>query len=112
MMTSRFFGNSPARPLTIDWDSYTDGDAEFKKELVDLMIDNLQEMQQTLTIILNNNDAPLFQKVCHKIKTTIHMLDDKELSETVEQLKIIITDPTRIASLDRMCAEIIESLRK
>lgn len=112
MITSKIFGTSSQRPLFINFEAYTDGDDEFKKELIDLIIDNLRELQQTMKIACQTNDGPLFHTVCHKIKATIHMLEDAELSENVEQLKIMVTDASRIASVDKICEGIIDSLRK
>lgn len=112
MAPSEIFEGSDTRPLFVDFNAYTDGDDEFKKELVDLMIDDLRELQQTLHLAAENNDIPLFQKVCHKIKTTLHMLDDPEFSGMLEELKTNLTDASRVALLDRFCAAIIESLRK
>lgn len=112
MMTSRIFGSPAGRPLFIDFNAYTDGDDEFKKELIDLMIENLQELQQTSKLAAQNNDGPLFHRVCHKIKATTEMLSDAEFSETIEQLKVIVTDASRIAHLDKICGGIIDSLRK
>jgi hypothetical protein len=105
-------GSIPIRPLFIDFNVYTDGDEEFKKELIDSMIDNLEELQQALHLASQNNDAPLFSKVCHKIKATLHMLEDKELLDSVEKLKVSITDSVQVALLGKACIEIIESLRK
>jgi hypothetical protein len=112
MVTSKVFGAPTARPLFIDFDAYTDGDESFKKELTLLIIDNLLELQQILQVVAENNDAPRFHKVCHKIKATLEMLEDKEMLDTVEQLKVMITDATRIALLDKLCSDIIESLRR
>lgn len=109
-MASNFFGSTSGRPLFIDFDTYTDGDNEFKMELIELMIDNLHELQALLRT--QNVDAHLFHKVCHKIKPTLDMLADKELLDTVEQLKVMITDPARLTFLDKLCVDIIESLKK
>jgi hypothetical protein len=112
MVTSKVFGAPATRPLFIDFDAYTDGDEHFKKELVMLMIDNLLELQQTVQIVSMNNDAQRFHKTCHKIKATLEMLEDTELMDTIIQLKIMITDASRIALLERLCTDIIESLRR
>jgi hypothetical protein len=63
MAPSRIFEGSETRPIFVDFNAYTDGDDEFKKELVDLMIDDLRELQQTLHLAAQHSDAPLFQKV-------------------------------------------------
>lgn len=112
MAPSEIFEGSDTRPLFVDFNAYTDGDDEFKKELVDLMIDDLRELQQTIHLAAQHNDVPLFQKVCHKIKTTLHMLDDQEFSLLLEDVKNHLSDASRVALLDRFCVAIIESLRK
>jgi hypothetical protein len=108
-MNSRILGKSSARPLFIDFDTYTDGDQDFKKELIVLIIDNLRELQQMLRP--ESHDIQLFHRVCHKIKATLVMLDDSEMLEIVEQLKIM-TNYSQLDQLDRICADVIESLGK
>lgn len=110
MRTFRTSTDSARRPLFIDFDAYTDGDPEFKKEITDLMIDNLQEMQQVLGDSIRQNDVVLFQRVCHKIKATLDMLEDRELLDIVQLLKADITNAEQASNLDRICSEIIISL--
>ena len=111
MMTKKVL-TAPGRPLFIDFDAYTDGDAEFKGELVVLMIDNLVEMQDVLQRATKSNDMKLFHGVCHKIKATIEMLADAEFSQTISDLKQTLTDSVKVTLLDTICAEIIDSLRR
>jgi hypothetical protein len=110
MRTFRTSTDSARRPLFIDFDAYADGDPEFKKEITDLMIDNLQEMQQVLGEATKHKDVVLFQRVCHKIKATLDMLEDRELLDIVQELKADITNIELAQNLDRICAEIIISL--
>lgn len=110
MRTFRTSTDSARRPLFIDFDAYTDGDPEFKKEITDLMIDNLQEMQQVLGEAAQKNDVVLFQRVCHKIKATLDMLEDRELLDIVHHLKEDIKNEEQARDLNRICAEIIISL--
>lgn len=97
-----------ARPLFIDFNAYTDGDNDFKKELTELMIDNLRELCQ----VLKQSDADLFHKVCHKVKATVVMLDDTELMQLMEDLKVSYTDSDRKELLDKICLAVIDSLKK
>lgn len=112
MGTFKISNDSTRRPLFIDFDTYTDGDIEFKKEITDLMINDLQEMQQVLQLACKQNDLVLFHRVCHKIKATLDMLDDKELLDVVAQLKISMADAEHIKLLDRLCVDIIASLNE
>lgn len=112
MIPDEISGSSVSRNLFIDFDLYTDGDEEFKKELIDSMIDNLVEMQQVLQEASRRNDTKLFQEVCHKIKPTLEMLADVELLDTVGKLKAVVTDPVSGAQLNRICKGIVQSLKQ
>ena len=105
-------GGFTIRPLFIDFDQYTDGDADFKKEIIGLMIENLVELQQAVRLFSQNNEAKDFHLVCHKVKPTLDMLADQELSDTVDQLKASGADPLRITLLDKLCGDIAQSLSK
>jgi cell division ATPase FtsA len=111
MITTKVSG-AQRRNLLIDFEAYTDGDAEFKAELILLMIDNLIELQDTVMRAGKANDLKLFQTVCHKVKATVEMLADPELSQTIVELKITITNMEKVVQLQSVCAEIIDSLRQ
>lgn len=112
METFKISTDTARRPLYIDFDTYTDGDPDFKKEITELMIDNLQEMQQVLQLACKQNDLVQFQRVCHKINATLDWLQDKELLDVVDQLKNSIADVELVKSLDQLCVEIIASLKE
>jgi hypothetical protein len=65
------------RRLSIDFDIYTDGNDEFKQELVVLMIDNLRELDQALESGTHQQD--FLKKTIHKMAATISMINDPEL---------------------------------
>jgi hypothetical protein len=111
-MTNKISESARLRPLFIRFDDYTDGDAGFKKELIELMIDNLVELRQTLRLASQQNDVHLFRRVCHKIKPTLDMLGDRELLDTIEDLKSMTADPLQITLMTQICTDIIESLGK
>ncbi len=98
------------RPLYIDFDLVTDGDASFKNELVVLMIDNLKELMEALTTA--GQDAEPFHKVTHKIKPTIEMLNDAEFNAMIAQVKTLDDKMAAIISLQKICPEIIASLER
>jgi succinate dehydrogenase flavin-adding protein (antitoxin of CptAB toxin-antitoxin module) len=108
MITAKISTSMAARPLFIDFDSYTDGDNDFKKELTELMIDNLRELCQ----VLKQSDTDLFHKVCHKVKATVVMLDDTELMQLMDDLKVSYNDSDRKELLDKICLAVIDSLNK
>ena len=99
-----------SRPLFIDFDKYTDGDSDFKKELVVLMIDNINELIQSLKSAEKNLEG--FQKTVHKIKPTIEMLEDSEFNETIARVKSESNKQDAISALGKICGGIIKSLEK
>jgi hypothetical protein len=112
MQPERLFNAASSRALSIDFNVYTDGNDDFKKELVVLIIENLQELKDILPVAFQQNDPLLFERVCHKIKPTLEMLEDQELLSTIGQLKVMFTDQINITKLDIVCTELMESLSK
>ena len=104
------------RPLYINFDQYTDGDADFKKELIYLMIDNLKEIQNSLVEAAKNNKLEIFEKTCHKIKPTLSMLEDKDLLQSIQSIKSEFSNSTEktqwVTSFTTACNQIIKSLQK
>lgn len=104
------------RPLFIDFDHYTDGDADFKKELIYLMIENLQEVQNSLREAIEKNKLEIFEKTCHKIKPTISMLEDKDLIESIQIIRSQFSNKEqqeeRTNAFSLICNQIIKSLEK
>lgn len=76
----------PSRPLHLNFDLYTDGDADYKRELGLLIIANLREFQRTLPASLLSQNKDLFVKARHKMKVTLSMLEDNELNNTIDAL--------------------------
>jgi hypothetical protein len=104
------------RPLFINFDQYTDGDNEFKKELIHLMIDNLKEIQHALKEATRNNDLEIFEKTCHKIKPTLSMLEDKDFIESIQFIKAQFSNTKdkeqSTSAFSTACDQIIRSLEK
>ncbi|WP_276374145.1 hypothetical protein [Chryseolinea sp. H1M3-3] len=107
---------SSNRPLFINFDQYTDGDSDFKKELIYLMIDNLKEVQTSLTEATQKNKLEIFEKTCHKIKPTLSMLEDKDLLESIQAIKSQFSNGNEkdqwVASFTSTCNQIIKSLER
>ena len=107
------------RPLYIDFDQHTDGDVEFKKELVALMIEDIGELQKSLVTATQSNNPDVFLKGCHKSKTTVDMVNDKELNLLLEDLeaRIVQEKYSRSAVLEeqillfnKLSTDVLESL--
>jgi len=104
------------RPLYIDFNQYTDGDADFKKELVVLMIDNLREILASLKEATQKNTPEIFEKTCHKIKPTLSMLEDQDFMEIIHRVKAEFSDTPQkdqhVSAFNTTCIQIIKSLEK
>ena len=104
------------RPLYINFDQYTDGDADFKKELIYLMIDNLKEIQNALVEATKTNKLEIFEMTCHKMKPTLSMLEDKDLLQTIQCIKSEFSNSSEqkqwVSSFTTACTQIIKSLQK
>lgn len=81
------------RPLKIDFDLHTDGDPVFKAELVQLLMENVTELRQSLDTAIKQNDPQAFLKTCHKVYTAISMLNDADLTYIVDKIRSIMRNP-------------------
>jgi PAS domain S-box-containing protein len=70
-----------------DLNIYAQSDPVFKRELAGLLIKNIEELVESLTLSIKNNDADIYRKACHKSMTTISLLGDQEFSSLVEDIK-------------------------
>lgn len=78
------------RPLNLNFELYSDGTPGFKKELSQMMISNIQELQQALHDAVSQQQPDIFSKACHKTKVALYMLEDPEFTSTTEELKNLI----------------------
>jgi CheY-like chemotaxis protein len=82
------------RELFIDFNVYTDGDDGFKHELITLMIGNLEELNIAVLNTRSNDDKNELHRITHKVKATIAMLNDCELTEMISVLEAIDVNET------------------
>jgi len=73
--------------LHIDFDKYTDGDVDFKRELISLIAIDIMELHRCIVNAFKLNDAELLRKGCHKASTTLEMINDPELTTLIHALK-------------------------
>jgi hypothetical protein len=100
---------SDNRPLFIDFEIHVGGNPDLKKELIECMIIDICELQQSLDSAVIQHEFELFRKTCHKIVGTLSLLNDKELTDAIEDLKLQKTD-LHIILLRRLSHDIIRSL--
>lgn len=104
------------RPLFINFNSYTEGDPDFKNELISLLIENIKELQQSL-MCHAPNATKIFPGIYHKVKSTIGMLSDQDLSDALEEYKSLLGSSQKDEVFQRkqnylneLCERVIESL--
>ena len=113
-MNTALQNSNNRKPLSVDFDLHTDGDQEFKCELIALMIDNVRELKDSLVQACKMNKPELFREASHKVKPTISILNDQELMDAIESLKLHIhenREPT-IALFNMLCDNIIKALEE
>lgn len=94
------------RPLQINFEPY----AHFKRDLIELMIENLQELQQAYALSTVQHDKTFFQTAYHKSKTTVRILEDPEFLVVVEELTKPKPCAEHVLLFHRLTGEIITSL--
>lgn len=75
-------------------DIYSEGDPEFKRELADLLIKNVDALTDSIHQYLNTKDVELYKQVYHRCKTTISMLGDREFNSVTEEIYQIFLVPS------------------
>lgn len=103
----------PARPLFIDFNLYAD-DLDFKMEFISLLIENIKELQQSVS----QNVSKIFQAVLHKVTSTVVMLGDQEFADALDEVKLIVAEGgagvdsrKKLSRFHELCNQVIDSLR-
>ncbi len=76
------------RPLNINFDLHTEGDPELKKELLSLLISNLEELQHGISSIDTPDGYTMLTTTFHKVKIAISILNDSEFNQVLEEIKL------------------------
>ena len=103
------------RPLFIDFELYSEGDKDFKRELIASMINDLEELQQASRRSCLQSDPAAFHTAIHKVKATVTMLNDADLISAVENLRNALpasVQSKELTSFQNVCSEVMASLRK
>lgn len=109
-MRTGFNNDQPKRPIVVDFELYTDGDLEFKKELIILMINDLNELRAASIQALDEKSPELFSRACHKVKVTLVMLSDPDLQAAIEQITSQGMIQEKISDLTKLIDELIMGL--
>jgi PAS domain S-box-containing protein len=72
--------------------AYSEGDADFKKELATNVIRNILELKTALhESIADRSDRTRFSKACHKVKTSLSLVGDKNFIAVVKRINDDLT---------------------
>jgi hypothetical protein len=99
-----------SRPLHINFDLHTLGDLRFKKELISLLLVNMQELQRAWKTAVETNEESIFKLTAHKVKPTLLILDDQEFSNLIDELITKMSDIKLNLQFNNVCASVIKSL--
>ncbi len=97
-------------------DRCTDGDVEFRKELAQLLANNVIELMTSIESTLEKNDPEIFSRSVHKTKTTLSILNDKELLDRISIIQSKLKEPSNNGLSDEVekmiarCRKTIEVL--
>jgi PAS domain S-box-containing protein len=76
--------------ITDSLDLYTEGNLDFKKELIGHLMKNIEELKSALKTSVVSRDSIAFQTAAHKCRTTLTMLGDHELLTVVDEVKVAL----------------------
>jgi hypothetical protein len=99
------------RTLFADFDLHTEGDSAFKNELIILMIANVLELQRAVDFSLGAFDELRFASVCHKVLTTMRILNDRDFTGMVDEIRRDGKNTHNLLRFDSLCAQVISSLQ-
>lgn len=106
------------KKLNIHFDTYTDGDQNYKLELINLILANIRELQQAVHNAYHLKQFHSYQNTAHKVKSSILLLNDPELTRLFEEVKAIFKSIDSDPGIDKVnyfiksLAEILRSLEK
>jgi CheY-like chemotaxis protein len=92
-------------------DRCTDGDVEFRKELAQLLANNVIELMTSIESALEKDDPEIFIRSVHKTKTTLSILNDKELLERISGIQTKLKEQNR-ENLDAEVEKMITRCKK
>jgi len=100
------------RPLFVDFKLHADNDPDFKLELIELIIGNLDELKSGFETSQKERNPEIYRRICHKVKVSLTILNDQEFTDTVEELKNAAPPQAKIDLFNRICDDIVKSLQE
>jgi hypothetical protein len=95
MESKNHIDNCQTDILMANLDRCTDGDAEFRRELAQLLASNITEMMANIEKSVKVKDPNIMIRSVHKTKTTLSILSDRQMNEeiTVVEAKLKESSP-------------------
>jgi CheY-like chemotaxis protein len=115
VIKTQFVQPADIRPLAINFDQYTNGDAKSKWQLILLITGNILELVQSLHIAIDQSKPEIFDKIYHKVKPTLSLLADMELMTVIDELKnhgLSKDQQNMIVLFHNLCESIIKGLEE
>ena len=75
-------------------DKCTDGDTEFRRELAQLLANNIKEMMANIEKSVKIKDPNIMMRSVHKTKTTLSILNDSEMNEEIHIVETKLKEPS------------------
>ena len=82
--------------LMANLDKCTDGDTEFRRELAQLLADNITEMMANIEKSVKVKDPNVMVRSVHKTKTTLTILNDDEINECISLVETKLKEPSPV----------------
>ena len=96
MESKNYIDSCQPEILMANLDKCTDGDTEFRRELAQLLANNITEMMASIEKSVKVKDANVMMRSVHKTKTTLAILNDREMNEEIVIVETKLKEPTPI----------------
>jgi hypothetical protein len=83
MESKNYIDSCQPEILMANLDKCTDGDTEFRRELAQLLANNITEMMASIEKSVKVKDPNIMIRSVHKTKTTLSILNDSEMNEGI-----------------------------
>ena len=116
MESRNYTDNCQPEILMANLDKCTDGDTEFRRELAQLLANNITEMIANIERSVKVKDPNIMMRSVHKTKTTLTILNDGEMNEeiTIVEKKLKESSPVdleiHVEKLISRCIKAVSAL--
>ena len=94
MKPNNHIDNCQPEIVMANLDKCTDGDTEFRRELAQLLANNIKEMMANIEKSVKIKDPNIMMRSVHKTKTTLSILNDSEMNEEIHIVETKLKEPS------------------